>query len=151
MNKVTRMKVTKQQAAEANLDAAIGAFFRGDWVPAIHLAGAAEEVFGRLEEARGGTTVPDFFWDKTDFKDLVQKKKDYIRVLNFFRDWIKHHSTEHDDEIEIQEPHVVIAVMRACLAQATYTQQGRRSVAQFMQWYEENIERIDGMIESWGA
>lgn len=143
------MKVTKQKAAEANLDAAIDAFFRGEWVAAIHLAGAAEEVFGRLEEVKGGATVPDFFWDKTDFKDLVEKKKDYIRVLNFFRDWIKHHNTDHPVEVEIEEPHVVIAVMRACLAQGRYTQQGRRSVAQFLHWHKENVDRIDAMVESW--
>lgn len=55
------MKVTKQQAAEANLNAAIDAFFRGDWVPAIHLAGAAEEVFGRLEEQKAGRPSPTSF------------------------------------------------------------------------------------------
>jgi hypothetical protein len=143
------MKVTTQQAAEANLDAAIDAFFRGEWIAAIHLAGATEEVFGRLEEAKGGTTVPDFFWDKTDFKDLVAKKKDYIRALNFFRDWIKHHNTDHPVEVEIQEPHVVLGVMRACFAQAAFTQQGRRSVAQFIRWFKENVDRIDAMVEGW--
>src|SRR5438045_2514484 len=105
------MRLNKQQAAEANLDAAIDAFLRGDWIPAIHLAGAAEEVFGRLEESRGGKTVPDFFWEKTNFKDLVSKKKDYIAVLNFFRDWIKHHGADHQPEIEIDEPHVVLSLM----------------------------------------
>ena len=143
------MKVTKQQAAEANLDAAIDAFLRGDWVPAIHLAGAAEEVFGRLEEAKGGKTVPDFFWEKTDFKDLVARKKDYISALNHYRDWIKHHNADDPIEVEIQEPHAVISVMRACFAQANYTQQGRPSAAQFLHWYNQNIERINGMVENW--
>ena len=143
------MKVTKQQAAEANLDAAIDAFLRGNWIPAIHLAGAAEEVFGRLEEAKGGKTVPDFIWEKTDFKDLVAKKKNYISVINHYRDWIKHHSADDPIEVEIQEPHAVISVMRACVAQATYTQQGRPSVARFLHWHEQNVERIDGMVESW--
>jgi hypothetical protein len=142
------MKLTKQEAAEENLDAAIGAFFRGEWVAAIHLAGAAEEVFGRLEEAKGGMTVPDLFWDETDFKDLVATKKEYIKVLNFFRDWIKHYNPGHPPEVEIQEPHVVLGVMRACFAQAAYTQQGRPSVAQFSQWFASNYERIDAMIEA---
>lgn len=79
----------------------------------------------------------------------MNKKKDYVKVLNFFRDWIKHHKTEDPVEVDIQEPHVVIAVMRACLAQATYTQQGRQSVAQFLHWYQENVERINGMVERW--
>jgi hypothetical protein len=147
--KAAQMKITKQQAAEANLDAAIDAFLRGDWVPSIHLAGAAEEVFSRLEEARGGKTTPDFLWGKTDFKDLVEKKKDYISALNYFRDWIKHHNTEHPNEVEILEPHVVISVMRAIHAQASFTNQGRRSVARFIHWYEENKGRIHKILESW--
>jgi hypothetical protein len=143
------MKVTKQQAAEINLDTAIECFFRGNWVSAIHLAGAAEEIFGRLEEAKGGRTIPDFFWEKTDFKDLVSKKKDYIEVLNHFRDWIKHYHPDDPAEVEIQEPHVVIAIMRGCLAHATYTKQGRPSVAQFMKWQEENEGRIEKIVEGW--
>jgi len=118
-------------------------------VPAIHMAGAAEEVFGRLQEAKGGSTVPDYFWEKTDFKDIVEKKKDYISALNYFRDWIKHHRPDHPIEIEIQESHAVLSVMRACIAQATYTQKGRRSVASFLHWYSENGERINGIIEGW--
>lgn len=143
------MRVTKQQAAESNLDAAINAFFQGEWVPAIHLAGAAEELFGRLEEAKGGATVPDFLWNKTDFSDLVKDKKGYIKALNFFRDWIKHSNKEHPAEIEIQEPHVVIALMRAVHSHATYTKQGRYSVAKFLAWYQENEERINIIVEGW--
>ena len=143
------MRVTKQQAAEANLDAAIDAFLRGDWVPAIHLAGAAEEVFGRLEEAKGRNTVPDYFWGKSDFTDLVAKKQDYISALNYYRDWIKHHGPNHPIEVEIQEPHAVLSVMRACVAQANYTQQGRPSVALFDQWYKENDKRIKEMVDCW--
>lgn len=143
------MKVTKQQAAEANLDAAIDAFFQDKWIPAIHLAGAAEEVFGRLEEANGGSTVPDFLWSKTNYRDLVQDKKGYIKALNFFRDWIKHPNKDHPTDVEIQEPHVVIALMRAAQSHATYTKQGRRTVAKFLSWYEENEERIDKIVQGW--
>ena len=129
------------------MDAAIDAFLRGDWVPAIHLAGAAEEIFSRLEEARGGKSIPDFFWEKTGFKDLITKKKDYIRVLNHFRDWVKHSGKNHPMEIEIEEPHVVLSVMRAMLAQEAYTKEGRPSVTNFRIWYVDNIDRINSIVE----
>lgn len=144
------MKVTKQEAAAANLDAAIDAFLAGKWVPAIHLAGAAEEVFGRLEEAKGSKTLPDHIWEKVDFTDLVAKKKDYIAAINKHRDWVKHHGAEHPLEIEIEEPHVVVPLMRACVAYTRYTGDNTRpSILAFVKWRHENAERLDAMVESW--
>lgn len=143
------MKVTKQQAAEINLDAAINAFFQGEWVPAIHLAGAAEEVLGRLEEANAGATIPDFLWTKTVHKELFEnkQKQGYIKSLNFYRDWIKHINKEHPSEVEIQEPIVIVALMRAIHSHKTYTKQRRDSVIKFLAWYQENKKRIHEAIE----
>ena len=143
------MKVTKQKAAEIVLDAAINAFFNDEWIPTIHLAGAAEEIFGRLEEANGGVTVPDFLWTKTVHKELFEnkQKKGYIKSLNFFRDWIKHINKEHPAEVEIQYPDVIVALMRAIHSHETHTNERRDSVNKFLAWYQENKKQLHEIVE----
>lgn len=43
---ITAREYSRRELAEAQLDAAIDLYLAGDYVPAITLAGAAEELFG---------------------------------------------------------------------------------------------------------
>jgi hypothetical protein len=143
------MKVSKLQAAEANLDLAIEAFLAGNWVSAIHLAGAAEEVCGRLLESKGGATNVDSLWQTGRFNDLLPNKRRFVGALNFVRDWIKHSNSSHPSEIELEEPHAVLAVLRAVISYSDLTKQGRASNAKFLKWYEANEQRLDAIVERW--
>ncbi|MDX2220912.1 MAG: hypothetical protein SF172_17985 [Burkholderiales bacterium] len=143
------MNISKIDAIEANLDAAIEMFLQGNWVAAVHLAGAAEAVAGQLNAAKGKKTVPDYFWEKTELKDLITEKRDFVKVLNFFRDWIKHTNPEHDAEVELQEPHVVLYILRAVHAYSDLTEKGRPSVGKFLHWYEQNKTRLDEIVDKW--
>jgi hypothetical protein len=138
------MKFTKLDAAGAQLDAAIGHFLAGDWVPAIHCAGAAEELYGRLIERHGEKTVPDALWEKEDFTDLVPNKKEFIRYLNISRDWVKHTNKNHADEMGIVESHALLSVHGAVAAYVRLFLSGlapqRQSVDRFAEWASANGE-----------
>ena len=110
------MKVSKLEAAGMHLDAAIEHFLRGDYVPAIHCAGAAEELCGRYAEKYGGKTMPDGMWAENDYSDLVKDKKEFVKEINIFRDWVKHTSDAHADTIEIEDWQAYWYLQRASLA-----------------------------------
>lgn len=144
------MKITKLEAAGAQLDAAIFHFLRGDLVPAIHCAGAAEELCGRHLQKIGHKTVPQGIWDAEDVKDIVADKKEFFVALNIYRDWVKHTNDRHDEEVDLQDWQAFFYVQRAVLAYGRLLDLGivgpRHSVLQLGKWHEANEKRIEGIL-----
>jgi hypothetical protein len=89
--------ITKVGGATRQTEAAIDAFFRGDFDIAITLAGAAE---GMIE--RGGPHLWAYLLDTQRVRDRltvlegqeaeVVERKPWVSVLNGERDWLKHPS-----------------------------------------------------------
>ena len=146
------MKVTKIEAGGQQLDAAIDHFLKEQWVPAIHCAGAAEELCSGEIEKHGGKKLLDDLWEKHDFSDLVAHKKDYVKVSNLFRDWVKHANGQHPDGIEIEDWHAFGIVMRASIAYGRLRKLGvappREALDHLMRWFSENEKRLNEFVES---
>jgi hypothetical protein len=144
------MKVTKLEAAGMQLDAAIEHFLRGELVPAIHCAGAAEELCGRYAEKHGGKTMPDGMWEEFDFTDLVANKKEFIATINMFRDWVKHTHETHADTMEIEDWQAYYSLQRAALAYMRLMDRKavppRRSIMHLGKWHEANKARIEAIL-----
>ena len=97
---------TKQELAEHQLDRAIRLLLdEGDAISAITLAGAAEELLGKLVEAGGGThSLQEFINDCLLMGNSMGeswKPKDFADIANFYRNELKHYC--EGEEISVSE------------------------------------------------
>ncbi len=89
---------TKLKIAKAQLEKAIQLFLEeSDYVCSITLAGASEEVLGKLLEDKG--EIPELKecakQCEKDAENIVgssYKEKDFVRISNFFRNGFKHYT-----------------------------------------------------------
>jgi hypothetical protein len=106
-------QVDKLEAASLNLDAAIELHEQERFVPAITLAGAAEEILGKLVERAGGThalasessaaaAIFEALYGATGQRDL--KRKEMAARANFARDNLKHLNREAPLVVDIDPP-----------------------------------------------
>jgi hypothetical protein len=88
---------TKQELAEHQLDRAIRLLLdEQDAISAVTLAGAAEEILGKLVEQRGGThSLKGFIEECVALGRLRQGEewnpKDFADIANYFRNELKHY------------------------------------------------------------
>jgi hypothetical protein len=92
---VNQMKISKLDAALRQLDVAIRLFFEGDYVSSLTLAGAAEEILGKLSERAGLSVSIDILTNHhrkdTDPALSNEKSKEVISgVANRGRNQAKH-------------------------------------------------------------
>lgn len=103
----------KKDIAIAQLRKAIQLFNANEYICAVTLAGAAEEILGKIAKKRCGTTVLEgesYFWDQ--LAEIVNRpkpdRKKVIAVLNRTRNELKHNNSgeniffEADFEFEAQ-------------------------------------------------
>jgi hypothetical protein len=95
MERVT-LKLTKLEVAEIQLNRAIKLFLTGDdYVSAITLAGASEEILGKLLKQRGLANALEELVERsrrvqTERDGEAGEKKTYVSLVNYFRDRLKH-------------------------------------------------------------
>jgi len=87
---------TKQEIAELQLDRAICIFLdEQDFISAITLAGAAEEILGELLELQGKTSaLTDIVNECVNLGNAIGhewKTGTFKHMMNFFRNEMKHH------------------------------------------------------------
>ena len=93
---------TKQELAIHQLDRAIRLLLdEKDPISAITLAGAAEEILGKLVEQQGNTSSLGKFVDECIKEGRVHlaenwKPKEFVEIANFFRNELKHLSKGTD-------------------------------------------------------
>lgn len=142
--------ITKLEAAGTLLDAACEHFLRGDWMTAIHCAGAVEELCGRYAEGSGGKTVPDGLWEGHDLTAIVPDKAAFIKGINYYRDWLKHTSKDHEAVVEIEDWHAFFSVQRAIIAYGRLLESGavppRPSITPVGEWFLANCKRIETQL-----
>lgn len=104
---------TKHELAEHQLDRAIRLLLdENDPICAITLAGAAEEILGRLVELEGGTHSHQDFIDKclAIGRQLggKWKTKDFTEIANFYRNELKHYVDGSDITVSPECAHEII-------------------------------------------
>jgi hypothetical protein len=97
------------EAAQAQLERALALYLdEHDYLSAITLAGAADEVLGRMLEARGG--VHQLHQEASALDKIGRKlvgmgvsRREAIADLNEVRDWLKHFKRDADLSFDPQE------------------------------------------------
>lgn len=96
MNQLNELALTKLQVAEHQLERALTLFLEeSDIVSAITLAGASEEILGKLLEKQGKKPALSSMVEATvSIARLLQNReresKHFIALANHFRDGLKH-------------------------------------------------------------
>lgn len=110
--------MTKLDAAVHQLTVAMGLFFDGDYLSSLTLAGAAEELLGKLSMRAGLPVAVDeitrYHGDDVDAsipEDL--KKTALLRVLNRGRNQAKHANDPDETHVEIDHTEALQMIMRA--------------------------------------
>ena len=100
---------TKIDVAISQLDSAIQAYKNGDYIAAITLAGASEEILGAYCKRKGLETALDKIIELPVMKKYDNRKK----LLNSPRNCLKHANHSNEDEFEIAEEDDYVMIVRA--------------------------------------
>ncbi|WP_168793667.1 hypothetical protein [Paraburkholderia aromaticivorans] len=112
------MRYTKQEAAERQLNTSIRLFFEGDYLSSLTLAGAAEEIFGKLSLRAGLPValdeVAEFHRGDTDPALTDKQHRTLIAdILNKARNQAKHANDPLETELDVSEWEPAYLLMRA--------------------------------------
>lgn len=112
------MTLTKLQVATWQLDVAIRLFLEGDYLSSLTLAGAAEEILGRLSERAGKSVavdaIVDYHWGDTDPAMTDEKRKDILlKVMNTPRNAVKHANNPGETHFVVEQCFPLQMIMRA--------------------------------------
>ena len=112
------MRITKLDAAIHQLNVAIRLFLGGDYLASLTLAGAAEEILGRLCERAGKPVAVEFVvnyhLEDTDPALPDKDRKRIIRdVLNSGRNQAKHANDPNETHFDVERIYPLQMIMRA--------------------------------------
>lgn len=101
------IQITKREIARVQLVEAINLFLEENYIPCVTLAGAAEEVFARLINQAGGTSIAEIsieeiskIREKTGLNVLGGRPKEEIYNLwNSARNSLKHHGKSKPEDV----------------------------------------------------
>lgn len=111
-------KLSKLQVASHQLDVAIRLFVEGDYLSSLTLAGAAEEILGKLSERAGlpiaVEEVIKYHWNDTDpaLPDN-NRRKIILTVLNDARNAVKHANDPNEGGLVLEQTYSLQMIMRA--------------------------------------
>ena len=112
------MKLTKLEVAAHQLNVAIRLFLDDDYLSSLTLAGAAEEILGKLSEREGRPKAVDsiceYHWKDTD-PELPDKerRKLLMDLLNGARNAAKHANDPNELDFEVEQIFPLQMIMRA--------------------------------------
>lgn len=110
--------LTKLQLAVHQLGVAIRLFLEGDYLSSLTLAGAAEEILGKLSERTGVAIsveeIIKFHWKDTD-PNLTdtERRRIILSVLNAARNAVKHANDPNEGDFVVEQMHPLQMIMRA--------------------------------------
>jgi hypothetical protein len=125
------LTLTKAEGALRQINAAIEAFWRGDFDIAVTLSGAAE---GMLESKEAHL----FSHMRDASRDQHVPKKEWIGTLNLERDWLKHNSSEHSATMEIHRGAAAFMIARA----ASKLENWSPEMEEFKDWFINNLDDL---------
>jgi hypothetical protein len=125
------MTLTKAEGALRQTNAAIEAFWRGDFDIAITLSGAAEGMLERKEA--------HLFLHMRDALQVQHvSEKEWIGTLNQERDWLKHSNCEHPATLEIHRRTAAFMIARAASKLEGWPPQ----IQEFRDWLVNNLDDL---------
>lgn len=110
--------LSKLEVAVVQLGQAIRLFLEGDYLSSLTLAGAAEEILGKLSERAGMPVAVEqvvaFHWKDTD-PDLpdAERRKVLLSVLNRARNAVKHANNPDEAGFDLEPDFALQMIMRA--------------------------------------
>ena len=115
---MTSSNLTKLEVAVHQLDVAILLFLDGDYLSSLTLAGAAEEILGKLCERAGKPVAVEaiiaFHWNDTDPALTDNKRRNILLgVLNSGRNAVKHANDRNDVNFIVEQIYPLQMIMRA--------------------------------------
>lgn len=113
-----RKRITKLEVASHQLGVAIRLFLDGDYLSSLTLAGAAEEILGKLSERAGKPVATEsivaFHWKDTDqTKSDKERRKILLDVLNDERNQAKHANNPDETHFDVEQMFPLQMIMRA--------------------------------------
>jgi hypothetical protein len=129
------MKLHKKEIAKRQIETALELFFsNGDLLSVITLAGAGEEIMGKLLSRVGKKSMMDHLVALD--KKLTVSGRDLTIVneeVNGIRNSLKHANNPSEDEIEFDSDHAIAMLARAV---ANYTSLGCVPTDKMLQFYK---------------
>lgn len=142
------MVITKIDAARIQIDAAIEHFFKGEYVPAITLAGAAEDILAGLLRAKGQQSAFEFLheWYQKTYGVLISKQEFSRQFANLGRNWLKHASEDADTTFEVSNQECIQMLMRALPSYYKLTKSHTASMSKLFHFIEENMKKFEELF-----
>jgi len=141
------MKLHKTEIAKLQIDTAIDLFLKNtDFVSALTLAGAGEEITGKLLERKGEKSLLQKLHDwyvKT--KEEKVGYGEFARNANEIRNALKHASNEKEDELEIQRWQTIQMIMRAMTNWQQLVGEPSEKMKEMARWIAENKGKYENM------
>ena len=142
------MVISKLDAARIQLGSAIDHYFQGDYVCAVTLAGAAEDIFAGLLKASGQQTPFEFLhdWYQENYNTTVSKNDFSRKIANLGRNWLKHAKEDADTKFDITEGDSIMMLMRALPCYHKLTKSHTKKMEKFFQYLKADITRINKLF-----
>ena len=127
-------RLTKTEAAQQQLEAAIANLFLGNWACAITLAGAAEYMLPDIE-----SKLDLFKFGKTKLAPRFgMTEKEFISFANEQRDWLKHPQVDREEHIFLSQDDAIIMILRAYTRLHAVVDNKSEHMVIFENWLEQN-------------
>lgn len=110
--------LTKLEVAVHQLDVALRLFLEGDYLSSLTLAGAAEEILGKLCERAGKPNAVEqiiaFHWnDINPALTDTERRRILLGVLNRGRNAVKHANDPNETDFVVEQVFPLQMIMRA--------------------------------------
>lgn len=105
--------VSKVEMAKAQLDGAIAAYFEGEGIVAITLAGAAEEIFGAMLRRDCIQNSVEKIASLPPMLAISSNRQERVAILNSVKNNLKHANDESEDDFVISGLDPFIFIVRA--------------------------------------
>jgi hypothetical protein len=112
------MQITKLEVASHQLNVAIRLFLEGDYLSSLTLAGAAEEILGKLSQRAGEIVaveaIVNYHWQDTDpILSDAGRRQVLLEILNRGRNQVKHANDPNETTFEVEQIWPLQMIMRA--------------------------------------
>ena len=135
------MKLHKKEIAKRQIETAIDLFFAGkDYLSVVTLAGAGEEILGKLLVRHSKKSMVEHLVELDKNISGGRNFKVVNEEINGFRNSLKHVNDEAEDEIDVAEgqEHAIAMLSRALANYSSFEGVISKKMKQFLQWLEEN-------------
>lgn len=135
------MKLHKKEVAKRQIDTAIELFLaKQDYLSVITLAGAGEEIIGKLLVRNSKKNMVDYLIDLDKRLSGGREFKVINQEINGFRNSLKHANDEKEDEIDVAESqeHAIAMITRALTNYAIFEGNVSSDIEKFYKWLKEN-------------